>query len=354
MTATWTPNKYIITYYSNYGSGSGEAKSFKENYDTYHRVYDNTNLNFNRSGYEFTGWNTKSNGRGTAYSASSNILVQGNVSLYAQWRALNYLQFRYYKNHVNADDITGTTPNTYGDFGKPYTVSNCGYSFAEHVFVGWSVEPTRLAGPFYEGYQGTWTHTATIDLYALWMKKASEIKIYKANTSQEISRLDFNQDLNISWVIDQWWDYRSNSSSVYSQGVILKIKGTDEQGTKELYRKSFNTKQTSWHLGKLKNIPDIKRFVGKDIIFEITKTFGYNFKDSNYPYYPGYQDVNTGNMKIFEISDSISKTLESAGTANIKIGNTWKQGQVFIKLDGGWKEATSVFTRNANEWKESV
>ena len=39
----------------------------------------------NRSGYTFTGWNTKADGTGLDIAAESNIALSANVTLYAQW-----------------------------------------------------------------------------------------------------------------------------------------------------------------------------------------------------------------------------------------------------------------------------
>jgi uncharacterized repeat protein (TIGR02543 family) len=37
------------------------------------------------TGKEFTGWNTKKDGKGTSYAANSTMTVTGDVTLYAQW-----------------------------------------------------------------------------------------------------------------------------------------------------------------------------------------------------------------------------------------------------------------------------
>jgi len=42
---------------------------------------------FIREGYEFTGWNTKEDGTGTAYKSGDEITMAGDVTLYAQWEA---------------------------------------------------------------------------------------------------------------------------------------------------------------------------------------------------------------------------------------------------------------------------
>lgn len=42
---------------------------------------------FTRSGYTFAGWNTSSNGSGTAYGNGASYAFNANISLYAQWSA---------------------------------------------------------------------------------------------------------------------------------------------------------------------------------------------------------------------------------------------------------------------------
>ena len=52
-----------------------------------------TNLNNNtfvRTGYTFTGWNTKRNGSGNAYTNLQSVTLTNNLTLYAQWEINNY------------------------------------------------------------------------------------------------------------------------------------------------------------------------------------------------------------------------------------------------------------------------
>lgn len=67
--------------------------------------------NLTRTGYTFNGWNTASDGSGTAYATGSTITPAGDVTLYAQWQTTyvkpeiqNLLAFRV------ADENGGATP----------------------------------------------------------------------------------------------------------------------------------------------------------------------------------------------------------------------------------------------------
>lgn len=50
-------------------------------------------------------------------------------------------------------------------------------------------------------------------------------------------------------------------------------------------------------------------------------------------------------------SDSI--TVENAGIVHVKVGNEWKEGQVWVRADGSWHEAETVNVKTASGWKES-
>ena len=97
------PNTYKVVFKSNGGSGSMADQAF-----TYDVAQNLTSNAFNRSGYIYSGWNTKSDGSGTAYSDGQNVSNlttsnNGTVYLYAQWTP-------DFATHWHADaDHDGTT-----------------------------------------------------------------------------------------------------------------------------------------------------------------------------------------------------------------------------------------------------
>lgn len=65
---------------------------------------------------------------------------------------------------------------------------------------------------------------------------------------------------------------------------------------------------------------------------------------------------NGKNVKMFtnDFSESSTYTVENAGIVDIKIGNTFKEGQVWIKTkSNGWKEAETVSIKTVSGWEES-
>lgn len=74
-------NPATITFNANGGSGTVAA------INTYVGVATTIPSNsFTRTGYTFSGWNTASDGSGTAYAVGSTITPTGNITLYAQWK----------------------------------------------------------------------------------------------------------------------------------------------------------------------------------------------------------------------------------------------------------------------------
>jgi hypothetical protein len=67
-----------------------------------------------------------------------------------------------------------------------------------------------------------------------------------------------------------------------------------------------------------------------------------------------YTKYGTGE-KLFKTSEAFSGeyTVENAGIMRVKAGGAWKEGQVWIKTNGSWKEAESVHIKTGGAWKES-
>ena len=72
---------YTVTYDSNGGTGTMEKDSVESG-----EGYTVKGNEFTKTGYKFTGWNTKQDGTGAAYSENATIEnVRENITLYAQW-----------------------------------------------------------------------------------------------------------------------------------------------------------------------------------------------------------------------------------------------------------------------------
>ena len=116
--AVWgTPTgKAAITYHSNFGNDE-TRKSEDKPINSLITVEGYGNLYLpSRTGHEFTGWNTASDGSGTAYAAGATVrLTAGGNDLYAQWKAKTYdYTVEYYIDGVKNDSLTETAQAEYG------------------------------------------------------------------------------------------------------------------------------------------------------------------------------------------------------------------------------------------------
>lgn len=122
--AVWgTPTgKAAITYHSNFGNDQ-TRKSEDKPINSLITVEGYGNLNLpSRTGYEFTGWNTASDGSGTAYAAGATArLTAGGNDLYAQWKAGTYAYtVEYYIDGVKDDSLTVTEQAAYNTVISTY------------------------------------------------------------------------------------------------------------------------------------------------------------------------------------------------------------------------------------------
>ncbi|MDO4472382.1 MAG: tail fiber protein [Bacillota bacterium] len=119
-----------ITFNANNGSGTVPSAI-----STYVGVANTIPSNsLTRAGYTFDGWNTASDGSGTAYATGSTITPSGNVTLYAQWKTTyikpeiqNLLAFRT-ANASGGVSPTVTSTGTTG-FCKFQLVGGANYTF---------------------------------------------------------------------------------------------------------------------------------------------------------------------------------------------------------------------------------
>lgn len=134
--ANWKPNNYKVRYNGN-GATSGTMTDSSHVYDTAKVLTRNA---YARTGYTFTGWNTKSDGKGTAYADGASVKnltanKDGVVTLYAQWKANSYI-LTYDANGGTVSTSSKTLQ--YGDaFGVLPTPKRDG-----HKFLGWYTSAT--------------------------------------------------------------------------------------------------------------------------------------------------------------------------------------------------------------------
>lgn len=164
--AKWQANKYVVRFDRNATDATGSMGDQSFEYDVEQNLTANA---FKRPGWTFDGWNTKPDGKGTAYQdrqAVKNLTSEdgGTVTLYAQWKhAPVNLRFDANKGEGEHDPVKGLA---YEDIQVPDDV-NESFSRAGYLLAGWNTKPDGKGKTYHEGDQVRMGATDTT-LYAVW------------------------------------------------------------------------------------------------------------------------------------------------------------------------------------------
>lgn len=142
---------HVITYNANGGTGSMNATKTCEPVAT---------STFTRSGYQFTGWNTRADGTGQNVKAGDTASFTANTTLYAQWQSTSHT-VTFDTNGGNA-----IAPQTVDDKGKakePTAPTRDSWTFA-----GWYLNGVK--------YDFTTPVTQDITLKAGWKRVAPSME----------------------------------------------------------------------------------------------------------------------------------------------------------------------------------
>ena len=160
-------NKYTVTFDKNNGTGTMKDQTF-----TYGVKQALTVNAFSRTGYTFTGWNTKADGSGTTYTDKQEVTSLtaadgATITLYAQWK-INSYTLTY---DPNGGTVTPTSKTlTYGSqYGALPTPSRTGYTF-----TGWF---TAASGGSKVG-TATTMGAGNTTIYAHWRANVLTVNYY--------------------------------------------------------------------------------------------------------------------------------------------------------------------------------
>ena len=151
--------EYTVVFDPNGGTGervnqgffAGETKALTAN-------------TFTRTGYTFTGWNTKADGTGSNYRNGLAFTPAGNVTLYAQWRANEYTVT------FDRNGGTGSMDNQSFTYGETKALTANAFTKEGCTFNGWSTTEggTVSYRDKAEVKNLTAEQNGTVTLYAVW------------------------------------------------------------------------------------------------------------------------------------------------------------------------------------------
>ncbi|MGI5888654.1 MAG: InlB B-repeat-containing protein [Oscillospiraceae bacterium] len=154
--AAWAEN-YTLSYYPNGGSGSMD--SYTAAAGTSVTVSENE---FARTGYDFTGWNTSADGTGTSYEAGSSIVLNEDISLYAQWES----ETQVFTLSYDANGGEGTMDSESAESGSSVVIDENAFSRSGYSFSGWNTAADGTGTSYEAGSSIILDEDVT--LYAQW------------------------------------------------------------------------------------------------------------------------------------------------------------------------------------------
>ena len=149
--AQWQIINYKVSFNANGGTNAPGQQN--KNYGSYVVL---SSSRPSRSGFSFTGWNTKANGTGTTYQPGTVYRDNTDVTLYAQWKQITY------KVSYNANGGSGAPGAQTKIHGTNLKLSSVKPTRANYTFTGWS------GGGATYGVGGTYTANANVTLVAQW------------------------------------------------------------------------------------------------------------------------------------------------------------------------------------------
>ena len=245
--AQWTPNTYTIKFDGN-GSTSGSTASMSMTYD----VAKNLTANgFTKSGYHFSGWNTKADGSGTSYynkqSVKNLTATHGaTITLYAQWDTNSYTIA--FDGNGNTG---GTTSSMTMKFDVAKNLNKNGYTRTGYTFSKWNTKANG-SGTNYTNQQSvknlTTVNGGTFYLYAQWTPNTYTIK-FNGNgaTSGSTASMSMTYDVaknltangfkKTGYIFDGWNSNSSGTGTNYTDKQSVKNLTSTNGGTVTLYAK---------------------------------------------------------------------------------------------------------------------
>lgn len=182
---------------------------------------------YKRQGYKFTGWNTKPDGTGTAYTEGQTVTMpkEGqSLNLYAQWKALPVTII------YNGNGGKGNTNGETTDADTAIPIAPNGYTRDGYTFQTWNTKADGTGDTYRPG--DSITLTGDITLYAQW--KANQYAVAYAPNGGDGSMPDqtfsYNQTQALSssqftrpgWTFTGWNTKADGTGTAYKNRQEVK------------------------------------------------------------------------------------------------------------------------------------
>lgn len=161
-----------------------------------------------RDGYNFVGWNTRSDGLGISYAEGDIFSVQGNTTFFANWEPKSTIpEVKYTVTYANNGATNGQEPKDLNEYSRNDIVSILdGKDLVRegYEFHGWSTRPDGSGASYNYGDQViakdllnvTKASKIEVTLYAQWKVKKTDTNNNSTSSSQT-TQGDTNKNASI-------------------------------------------------------------------------------------------------------------------------------------------------------------
>ena len=168
--AQWEKTTFKVTFSANGGTGTMAQETTQKGTD-----YVIPANKFKRTDYTFTGWNTRSDGKGDSYADKGTIpadKITDDFTLYAQWRQTTF-NITFDKNTTEA--VTGSMDQQKVKEGEILTLNENAFKRTNYTFMGWSTTPTGSVTYGDKAVIPADTIKKDTTLYAVWKQTTFKI-----------------------------------------------------------------------------------------------------------------------------------------------------------------------------------
>ena len=175
--------KPLTVSYNGHGSDTGDDKNVASHVDESIRIENNW---FGRAGYDFKGWNTKSDGTGTSYEEGDEASFTEDTTQYAIGAPHTYtIAF-----DSNSTDATGSMPDMSFRYNETKRLTSNVYSSASAKFAGiWNTSPNGSGATYQDGESVTnltEENCRTVTLYAQWSTNSYLVTFIDGNDGKTL------------------------------------------------------------------------------------------------------------------------------------------------------------------------
>lgn len=184
---------------------------------------------FVRDGYSFIGWNTRSDGSGTAYADMAAVTLTDNTTLYAQWgNAVHRLIL-----HTNGGQGSDMTFDV--ECGEFFTLPQMADSHPCLTFREWNTRSDGMGDDYRD--QATILLCAEMELYAIWDSVVAGTVFFYPNGADECGTMQqrfytcypkelLSYNCEYQYHVFTGWNTRANGSGTsYNDRQIIEPSG---------------------------------------------------------------------------------------------------------------------------------